>query len=134
MNKKVDAKFFRVVKLMLKDGATIKECAEYFNCGEATISRIKASENLEEYWNIMAAMYAKKKAAKEAKVTAVEPVAPVKDPEPVKQIVEHRQSVTVQATHFMEQNQRKQIEVLELISRKLTELLDVMGKLNAKWD
>ena len=128
MTKKIDAKFFRVVKLMLKDGATLKECADYFKIGEATVSRIKAAETHEEYLQMMAAMYAKSKAKKE--LTAVEPI-PEK---PVVQTVEHKQSITIQATHFMEQNQRKQIEALELISRKLTALLEAMQELSAKWN
>lgn len=129
MYTKVDEKMFRVVKLMLKDGETISGCADYFNLSHFTVSKIKAAEDFTEYKSILAAYGAKKTAAKKAKeVTAVEPIkeAPA--------VVEHKQSITVQATHFMEQNQRKQIEALELISRKLTALLEAMQELNAKWN
>lgn len=127
MNKKIDAKFFRIVKLMLKDGETIKGTADYFKIGEATVSRIKAAETYEEYLNIMAAMYAKKKAAKEQKATVEPEVKPQEPQESPVQVVEHRQSVTVHATHYMECELKKQTEILELISRKLSFIVDQLS-------
>ena len=43
------------------------------------------------------------------------------------QVVEHRQSVTIQATHYMMQEMKKTNELLELISRKLTFIVDQLN-------
>lgn len=44
-------------------------------------------------------------------------------PQPT-QVIEHRQTVTVQATHYMMQEMKKTNELLDLISRKLTFIVD----------
>ena len=41
--------------------------------------------------------------------------------------MEHRQSVTIQATHYMMQEMKKTNELLELISRKLTFIVDQLN-------
>ena len=46
---------------------------------------------------------------------------------PQPQIVEHRQTVTVQANHYMMQEMQKTNELLELISRKLTFIVDQLS-------
>ncbi len=43
------------------------------------------------------------------------------------QVVEHRQTVTIQATHYMMQEMKKTNELLELISRKLTFIVDQLN-------
>ena len=50
---------------------------------------------------------------------------PAQLPQP--QVVEHRQSVTIQATHYMMQEMKKTNELLELISRKLTFIVDQLN-------
>lgn len=123
MRKMMNEKLFRAIKIMVEGGATTDEIADYLQISPATIGRVRAAENITEYFNQMAAMHAKSKKAENKP-----------EEETPTQVVEHRQSVTIQATHFMEQNQRKANETLELISRKLTELLEVMQQLNAKWN
>ena len=124
MTRKMNDKLFWAIKTMLAGGATISETAEFFELGHATVSRVKASENMTEYHNILAATCAKQKAQ-------AKPVEPVNAP--ATQVVEHRQSVTVQATHYMESELRKQTEALELISRKLTATLDAVNALLGCW-
>lgn len=43
---------------------------------------------------------------------------------PQPQVIEHRQTVTVQATHYMMQEMKKTNELLDLISRKLAFIVD----------
>ena len=121
MQRKMDANLFRLIKLMTKDGATIPETAECFKISPATVSRVRQSENLDEYYAILAAMHTKMKEKKAAKSE------PKPEPEPVKQVVEHRQSVTIQATHYMMTEMQKTNELLDLISRKLAFIVDALS-------
>jgi len=129
MAKKMDKNLFWAIKTMLKGGATIQETAEYFQISKASVSRAKASETLEEYRSIIAAMNARNrtKKAPETDKTATETApAPAAEEKPV-QVVEHRQTVQIQATHFMMQEQRKTNELLELISRKLAFIVEQLS-------
>lgn len=49
---------------------------------------------------------------------------PLPQPPQPTQVIEHRQTVTVQATHYMMQEMKKTNELLDLISRKLTFIVD----------
>lgn len=119
MNMKMTEKLFRAVKIMTQGGATADEISEYFNISTATVGRVRASETFDEYKQIMSVRAIK---AKEK----TKPQEPEKAPEP--QIIEHRQTVTIQATHYMMEELKKQNETLELISRKLTELIDIWSR------
>ena len=123
MSKKMDEKMFWAIKTLLAGGATSASIADYYHIGLSTVGRVKASENLTEYHNILAAMYATKKGEPKEE--------PVKKTEP--QVVEHRQTVTVQATHYTEAEIRKHTEQLELISRKMSAMLDIMNSLLGCW-
>lgn len=59
MAMKMNDKLFRLVKLMLNSGASVAETAEYFQLAKGTVQRVKASENMDEYHAILAAMHAK---------------------------------------------------------------------------
>ena len=43
------------------------------------------------------------------------------------QVVEHRQTVTIQATHYMMQEMKRTNELLELISRKMAFIVDQLS-------
>ena len=118
MTKKMNEKLFRAVKIMIAGGGTVPEIADYFSVSEVTVKRVKQSENLNEYWAIIATNNNKKKPA------------PAKDPkaeEPAVPVVEHRQTVTIQATHYMMQEMQKTNELLNLISRKLAFIVDALS-------
>ena len=125
----VTPKLFDAVKIMTKGGATIPEIMEYFDLSSSTISRIRASENFTEYKNIIAAraIGAKKQAIKPTEpvneVTHVEPITKTVEP----QIIEHRQSVTIQATHYMMEELRKLNETMTLISNKLAFIVEQLS-------
>ena len=108
-------------------------------CSQGTIGRIKAAETYQEYLNQMAAEQraykAKKKlaavaaAAEVAKKIGAVPASDLPAAQEPTQIVEHRQSVTVQATHYMEQQLKQMNETLKLISNKLAfVVMELTGK------
>ena len=138
---KLTEKLFRAVKIMTAGGATAHEIADYFGISITTVNRVRGSESFEEYRTLLAVANGKKK--KETAVPAVEK-APAMQPEPAgqsplaqslqhqpqnqmpqqPQVIEHRQTVTVQATHYMMQEMKKTNELLDLISRKLAFIVD----------
>lgn len=117
----VTPKVFSAVKIMLNGGATNRECADYMSISPQTVGFIKKAEDYNEYQNIMTAnsgYHRKKKAAEEkAKGQSSEP-----------QVVEHRQSITVVANHYMMEELKQQTEYLKLISNKLAFLIDELTK------
>ena len=128
---------FNACKTLFKGGANASEVAEYMKIGRTTAGIIRKAEDYEEYRAMMyeqsgsrirqvAAIKAKEAEKKEAD----------KPPEPVTQIVEHRQTVTVQATHYMMEEMKKTNEMLTLISNKLAFIVDELCgvKTNAKQD
>lgn len=127
---KMTDRLFWAVKTMINGGATINETAEFFKLGLSTVGRVKASENMREYHNILAAMYAKKKTKPQDKPEAPATTKPDVNP-PAPQVVEQR--VTVQATRYMESEMHKMTEALELISRKLTATLEAVEALLECW-
>ena len=126
-NKMTPSKF-KAIKIMLNGGATARECAEYMECSTGTVSTVRASETFEEYINNLHARHDKEKPKKKPEKPQTAP-APVKEPEPAPQqtpvqIVEHRQTVTIQATHYMMQELQRTNEYLKLISNKLAFIVD----------
>ena len=113
---KVTESLFNAAKLMLKGGAKQGEVAEFMKISRKTVSIISVSETYTEYKNNMyctTAAYRKKEEAKKA--------------ETPDQIIEHRQSVTVQATHFMEMKLDKVIELLTILNNKLGFIVDELS-------
>lgn len=125
----IDQEMFSVIKILIKSGETHAKIAEYMKVSTATVHRIRASETYEEYRNIMKAMAAQKK-QKYAKEHKKEESAPVQtdavpvQPEPQVQVVEHRQSIKIEATHYMMTEMQKTNELLALISNKLAFIVD----------
>ena len=115
---KVTESIFNAVKTLIKGGATIKEAADYMGLSVGTINVIKASETFAEYKQNMYLRSRAYKGEKKAKPETAEP----------QQVVEHRQTVTVQASHFMLEEQRKTNELLTLISNKLGFIVDELTK------
>ena len=149
MKTKLNEKTFRAVKLMTAGGANIAEIAECFAISSSTVSRIRTSESYEDYCSLRAAEYDQRKQERAEKNRKAVPqlqqpvqpqtygasqtqqsqayAAPQPAQLPQPQVVEHRQSVTIQATHYMMQEMKKTNELLELISRKLTFIVDQLN-------
>lgn len=150
-NKLTESKY-NAIKLLLKGGASHAEAAKYMDVSQNTVYSINKSETFEEY-NHMKAEYEMRrikaiKARKEAEARAAEEqrIAEQKAQEakkaaesvgavPASQIVkqteapaeivkEIRQTVTVQATHYMESELKKCVELLTGISAKLAFVID----------
>ena len=119
---KVNEGIFNAVKILVDKGGTLKEVASYFGLSTFTVGIIRDSENLDEYKNTLLARNNAIRAKKKKPETKEQPKEELK--EQAAQVVEHRQTVTVQATHYMMQEMQKTNELLTLISRKLAFIVD----------
>lgn len=140
----ITAETFACVKMLLKGGASHQECAKYMKIGTTTVNRIASAETYEEYKNILAAMnvkyhekYKAKRIEKNEEPAQEEKQDEKQEPvtqEPPTQIVEHRQSVTVQTTYYVNQKLDKIEEVLKGISAKLACIIDDLYGTNTRKD
>lgn len=130
---KVTKSIFGCAKILFKGGALNKEVMDYLQLSAETVRRIKKAETYEEYFQINSSLsgagYRKRKAA-EAKVKEADKINEAKQEEkkeyvqPAAQVVEHRQSVTIQATHFMETKLDILIEQMKLLNAKVGAVID----------
>jgi transposase-like protein len=114
---------FKAIKTLLKGGATQKEAAEYMKVSPNTAFWVNKAETFEEYVQINASRHLEKRqvAAIKAKEANKETPAP--------QVVEYRQNVTIQATHYMMQKLDETNSLLKQISNKLACIVeDLYGK------
>lgn len=128
----ITQELFNCVKIMSNSGATIEEIVKYFNVSAATISRIRASETLAEYKQMIAAMHAEQKKQKQVEKAAMaaqmKPQQPEKKPEePPTQIIEHRQTISMVANHYMMEELKTQTEYMKLIKNVLTAIAEELG-------
>lgn len=127
----VDKRMFDCIKMLLENGASYEECAKYMKVGLSTVGRIKAAETFEEYkqqMNVAALKYRQsKKAKQEQEKASSTPAKEEKPQEPQPQVVEYRQSVTIQATHYVEMELKKHTELLTLISNKLAYIVEELA-------
>ena len=128
----VDQKTFDCVKILLQSKTPRAEIEKYTGLGHTAIYRISVSETFQDYKNLLAAIaleIREKKAKKAAEKSAAEK-KPEPAPEPEKpaeqpaQVVEHRQTVTVQATYYVSQKLDAMTELLKTISAKLACIID----------
>ena len=126
--RKVDQKMFDAVKLLLENGATQQECADYLKLSTATVKNIKSSETLQEYRNRVAAHSLAKKQRQQAAKAKEEKPEPETMEEPVeKMVVEHRQNVTVQTTYYVSQKLDKIVELLTVLNGKIGFIVDELA-------
>lgn len=134
---KVTQRVFDAAKILFEGGAKGAEVSKYLKISMPTAYMIKNAETYDEYKAVAYEKSAKKqkaamakKAAIEAKKTAeakTEQPTPEEKKEyvqPAAQVVEHRQSVTVQTTHFVEGKIDVLIEQMKLINAKLGAIID----------
>ena len=123
---KLTEKQFSAIKMLLKGGATQKEAAEYMQVSHNTAYWVDKAESFEEYLQMQAERVLKRKqvAAIKAKGEPQEKPQEIKEQTPATQVIEHRQTVTVQATWAMTQEMQKTNKLLELISNKLAFIVD----------
>ena len=140
---KVTPGIFDAVKILLQSNENISEVAKFMKMSWDTVKTIREAGSYEEYKNLMylkSSAYRKKMAAIKAKeekkqkaeevakeVGAV-PAAKMIPEEPPKQIVEYRQNVTVQATHYMMEELKKIVELLTVLNNKIGFIVDELTK------
>lgn len=115
---KVTKGIFDAAKLLMGNGANNTEVAKYLKVSTDVVSFIRRAETYEEYQAIMYE-YSQNMKKRAAAIKAKE--TPKEEPP---QIVEHRQTVTVQATWQMTQEMQKTNELLKQISNKLAFIVD----------
>lgn len=126
---KVTKGVFEAAKLLLENGATNGEIAKYLKISTDVVTFIRKAETYEEYQTIMYEYSLKQRQREAARVAAIKAKeTPKEEPPqivaPPPQIVEHRQTVTVQATWQMTQEMQKTNELLRQISNKLAYIVD----------
>ena len=127
---KLTERQFSAIKMLLKGGATQKEAAEYMQVSHNTAYLVDKAESFEEYLHMQAEMVLKRKQVAAIKAKGEPQEKPQEKPQEIKeqtpatQVIEHRQTVTVQATWAMTQEMQKTNKLLELISNKLAFIVD----------
>ena len=123
---KVTEDKYNAVKILLKSGETQKKVGKYMGLAENTVGLIKRSENFEDYRNRMLATSVKFRGKDNQQEQKTVP-EPEKKEQPA-QVVEYRQNVTIQATHYMMEEMRIANETLKLISNKLAFIVEELTK------
>ena len=144
VNTRVTKSLFDAAKLLLENGALNVEVAKYLKISKDVVGFIKKAETYEEYQTIMYEYSLKQRTrvakraieAKKQEELKAEPPKVVEPQAETKQIVEYRQNVTVQATHYMQKELEKTNELLTIISNKLAFIVsDLYGvKIDAESD
>lgn len=129
-NIKVTESVFNAVKTLLKGGATGTECAKYMKISTPTVTMIRRSETYEEYMNNRYAWTERKEKKSVGKQTNVAQqatqtnVAQQATAESDAHIAESKQTIVVQASHYMLEEQKKTNELLTSISNKLAFIVE----------
>ena len=135
--KKVTKKVFEAVKILLESGTPVKEICKYLKLSDGTVYVLKGCEKYEDYEQYVAEKLAKSNAARAVKMRQAQEQkneapaetkaeAPAKVEPPV-QVVEHRQTVQITATHYMMEELKKQNELLAIISNKLAYIVEQLS-------
>ena len=124
---KVSETLYKAVKILLNGGASVKEAAEYMKISAATVYKINETENYAEFLQISELKRAKRIAAikaKEQKQEDEQKQEKQEQKQEAPQVIEHRQTVQVQATHYMTEELREIKTILKTISQKLAVIID----------
>ena len=119
---KVTPQIFDTVKTLLNSGVPVTQICDMLKLSNGVIYTIKVCDNLEGYKKYVKDVRARSE-EKKKKETKKEESAP----EPAPQVVEHRQTVTVQATHYMMEELKQQNELLKSISNKLAFIVEQLA-------
>lgn len=125
---KVTESKFKAIKILIESGATYAEIKEMMDVGNNVVSCIKYSENYEEYKHKMYVMYSgsahRNKQKEQAKAVAAKvgavPASQLAQPN----VTESKQTIIMQVSNYMLDEQRKTNELLTLISSKLAYIID----------
>ena len=125
---KVTESLFNAVKILIENGATSAECAKYMKISTATVSVIRNSETYEEYKHNMHLISGSERKRKQKQAAAIAAKAKADaqktEIEPQAAPAENKQTIVVQASHYMLEEQKRTNELLTLISNKLAFIID----------
>lgn len=117
---KVTQPVFDTVKTLLGSDVPVSQIRDMLKLSNGVIYCIKGCDDLQEYKRKVIESKARSNEKKQRQETKKEDLPP----EPAPQVIEHRQTVTVQATHYMMEEMRKTNELLTVISNKLAYIVD----------
>lgn len=118
------------IKTLQESGSDNQEIARFLKMTVGKVSVATKSETYEEYKNNCFLISKRAAEARKANKTKKKEEAPAPAPveekpeQPPVQVIEHRQSVTVQATHYMMEVLNEQLKMLKTISAKLALIVD----------
>lgn len=131
---KMTESLFIAIKSLLDAGAKYSEVKKFYGVSDNTCKRVREADSFAEYKQIIAAISAKQIEQKKArKLKELQPVAekvgavPASEIPPTPQVVEHKQSVTIQATHYMMQEMQETNRLLKEISNKLAFIVEQLA-------
>ena len=121
---KITENIYNAVKLILKGGSGTKEAAQVMGISTNSVLRIEKASSYADY---IETAYQNGSARYKKQEPKPEPEPPKQEPpkqEAPAQVVEHKQTVVVQATWQMTQEMRKTNELLAAISSKLAFIVE----------
>lgn len=119
-NNKVTAEKFNMVKTLNKGGASAAKISEYVDLSRNTIYNINKSETYEDYQKFV--VERKNRRVKESSPESSEETSGEST-----KVVEHRQTITIQATYYMMQELQKTNKLLTEISAKLAFIVEQLS-------
>ena len=109
--RKVTDEFFNTAKFFLEKGKKKAEVAEIMECSEETITRISKAKTIEEYIEIRRF-----------------------ETEPRKETKDSEQTIRIQAHQYMSEKQDKVIELLTVMSNKMTHIYETLDEMLKIWE
>ena len=114
---------YKAIKTLLRGGASQKEAAEYMQVSPNTVYWVSKAETFEEYQQNSAERQLEYKRVAAIKANGAEKTSVQATPA-APQVVEQRNTITIQATHYMMQKLEETNNLLKLISNKLAYIVD----------
>ena len=133
----VTPQMFACIRTLLDAKAPYAEISKYLGVSHSVIAKVTACETFEEYQALLATYskrqkesYARKAAAQSASEKKIEEKNEEPANEPTATKTESRQTIVVQASHYMLEEQKKTNELLTSISNKLAFIVEELTGTN----
>lgn len=117
---KVTQQIFDTVKTLLNSDVPVSQISDMLKLSNCVVYGIKRADDIQAYKRYLA----ESKTRSREKIKRKESKKEKLPPEHAPQVVENRQTVTVQATHYMMEEMKKTNELLATISSKLAYIVE----------
>lgn len=117
---KVTQQIFDTVKTLLNSDVPVSQISDMLKLSNCVVYGIKRADDIQAYKRYLA----ESKTRSIEKIKRKESKKEKLPPEHAPQVVENRQTVTVQATHYMMEEMKKTNELLATISSKLAYIVE----------